>query len=127
MEKNNNKKPVHVKAAMYALFFYDLKRIAKRYGYNLVLHGSLARDMDLIAIPWVDDPKPEQNMVKAFQRYLTGCTTVGPDGKVISGVLPGNRHSYIIDINRGNKRGEWMRYKDERYYVDLSVVQPHIK
>ena len=117
------KKPIHVKAAMYALFFYDLKKIAKKHGYNLVLHGSLNRDIDLIAIPWIDNPKPEQNMIKAFQKYLTGWVTVQPDGKVHFGILPGNRHSYIIELNRGNKRGEWMRYKDELYYVDISVTQ----
>lgn len=116
-------KPVHVKPALYALFFYDLKRIAKRYGYNLVLHGSLNRDLDLIAIPWVDNPKPEQCMIKAFQKYLIGWTTVETDKKVHFTTLPGNRHSYVIELNRGNKRGEWMRYKDEQYYLDISIVQ----
>ena len=118
-----DKKPVHVKPGLYSLFFYDLKQIAKRYGYNLVLHGSLNRDLDLIAIPWVDKPKPEQNMIKSFQRYLSGFTTTCPDGKVHFTVLPGNRHSYIIELNRGNRRGEWMRHKDEQYYLDISVVQ----
>ncbi len=115
-------KPIHCKPAMYALFFYDLKRIAKRYGYNLVLHGSLNRDLDLVAIQWVDKVKSEQSMIKAFQKYLTGWITTCPDGKVHFTILPGNRHSYIIELNRGNKRGEWMRYKDEQYYLDISVV-----
>ena len=36
MEMKNNKKerPIHCKPGMYALFYYDLKRIAKRFGYN---------------------------------------------------------------------------------------------
>lgn len=116
-------KPIHCKPAMYSLFYYDLKKIAKRYGYNLVLHGSLNRDLDLIAIPWIDNPKSEQNMVKALQKYLTGWITTCPDGKVHFTTLPGNRHSYIIELNRGNKRGEWMRYRDEQYYIDLSIIQ----
>lgn len=121
-KKISEKKPVHCKPAMYALFFYDLKRIAKRYGYNLVLHGSMNRDLDLIAIPWTGNPRPEQGMIKAFQKNLTGWTTTGPDGKVHFTILPGGRHSYIIELNRGNKRGEWMRYKDEQYYLDISVT-----
>lgn len=48
---------------MYALFYHDLKRIALRFGYNLVLHGSMNRDLDIIAIPWVDKPKSEQLMI----------------------------------------------------------------
>jgi len=117
-----SEKPIHVKPAMYALFFYDLKEIAKRYGYNLVLHGSLNRDLDMIAIPWSDEIGDEQDMIKEFQTYMTGRTTITPEGKVFYTILPGGRHSYIIDLNRGNRKGEWIRYEDEQYYLDISVV-----
>ncbi len=112
---------------MYALIFHELKEMAKNYGYNLVLHGSLNRDMDLIAIPWTDEPKNEQEMIKDFQVYLTGKTMITADGNVHYTILPGNRHSYAIDLNRGSTKGEWTRYSepedDEQYYLDISVVQ----
>ena len=55
-ETNNNNivKPTHAKPSYYAIMFEPLKKIAIKYGYNLVLHGSLNRDMDLIAIPWIE-------------------------------------------------------------------------
>jgi hypothetical protein len=81
------------------------------------------RDMDLIAIPWIDNPKPEQDMIKDFQEYLTGIKTTRPNGDVYFTTLPGNRHSYIIDLNRGNKHGEWVRFEDREYYLDISVTQ----
>lgn len=115
-------KPTKVKPGMYALFYEHLKHIAKEYGYNLVLHGSLDRDMDLIAIPWVDDPRPEEEMIKKFMLYLTGRIQSTHEGKVLYTVLPGGRHGYIIELNRGNKRGEWMRFEDEQYYLDISVT-----
>lgn len=115
-------KPIHVKPAMYALFFYDLKEIAKQYGYNLVLHGSMNRDLDLIAIPWSDDMKSEQDMIMEFQVYMTGRTVVMPEGGVHYTILPANRHSYVIEFNRGNRKGEWFRYDDEQYYLDISVI-----
>lgn len=118
-----SEKPIHVKPSMYALFFYDLKEIAKKYGFNLVLHGSMNRDLDLIAIPWSDDIGEEQDMIKEFQTYMTGRTLVTPEGNVHYTILPGGRHSYVIDFNRGNRRGEWSRYEDEQYYLDISVVQ----
>lgn len=121
MPKKN--KPVYAKPGMYALFYEILKVIARRYGYNLLINGSMNRDLDLVAVPWVDCPKSEQSMIKAFQKQLTGWTTTDPDGKVHFTVLPGNRHSYVIELNRGNKKGEWMRYKDEQYYLDISVTQ----
>ncbi len=118
-----NDKPIQVKPGMYALFFENLKVIANVHGYNLVLHGSMNRDMDLIAIPWVDDPKPELEMIQAFEKYLTGMYSEQKEHYCFS-VLPGGRNSYVININRGNKRGEWFRYfgGDEQYYLDISIT-----
>jgi hypothetical protein len=116
-------KPTHVKPALYAMFYEQLKQIAERYGYNLLIHGSLHRDLDLVAVPWIDNPSSEQGMIKDMQEYLLGIKTTKPDGEVHYTVLPGNRHSYIIDINRGDKHGEWVRFEDKQYYLDISVVQ----
>ena len=116
-------KPIAFKPGLYAIYYEHLKQIAQNYGYNLVVHGSMNRDLDLIAIPWVDNPRPEQDMIKDFQEYLTGRTLVKPDGTVDYTTLPGNRHSYVIELNRGNKHGEWVRFEDREYYLDISVVQ----
>ncbi len=99
-------KPTHAKPSLYAYYFLELKDIAKEYGYNLVLHGSLHRDLDLIAIPWIDTPKPEIELITALSDYL--------GGKVLKHesptLQPGGRTSYIINLNRGgyarNERGE---------------------
>lgn len=111
------------------MFYEDLKIIAKQHGYNLVLHGSLHRDLDLIAIPWVNDPKPEIEMIWAFDEYLTGRHSVSSTGDNAScymhSILPGCRSSYVICLNRGDKKGEWSGY-DSEYYLDISVT-PLIK
>lgn len=118
---------VQVKPGMYAIFYEHLKQIALHYGYNLVLHGSMHRDLDLIAIPWVDSPRSEQDMIDEFHEYLTGKKAMRrPSGEIDFSVLPGNRHSYVIDLNRGNKHGEWVRFEDREYYLDISVVQSSI-
>jgi hypothetical protein len=117
-------KPIQAKPGLYAIFYEFLKEIAESYGYNLVLHGSIQRDLDLIAIPWVDNPKPEQDMIIEFQEYLTGKKpAVMPSGEIYYTILPGGRHSYIIELNRGNKHGEWIRFEDKEYYLDISVTQ----
>lgn len=115
-------KPIQVKPAMYTLFYEHLKAIALNYGYNLVLHGSLQRDMDLIAIPWDNNPRPEFEMIQDFECYLTGRRP-GVDSHTM---LPGGRNSYIINLNRGDKAGEWKRFDDCEYYLDISVT-PFIK
>ena len=117
-------KPIHVKPGLYAMYFEFLKEIAKEYGYNLVIHGSLSRDLDLIAIPWSDHCcfSTEQFMIKEFEKYLTGNSHDNPSYSV----LPGGRHAYIIDLNRGDKHGEWVRFEDKQYYLDISVI-PFVK
>lgn len=112
-------KPIQAKPGLYTLFYENLKQIALDYGYNLVVHGSMQRDLDLIAIPWIDNPKPEYEMIQNFQMYLTGYKHSEPDFSI----LPGGRHAYVIDLNRGDKSGEWNRFYDEQYYLDISVVQ----
>lgn len=41
---------------MYAAMYPDFAKIARKNGYALAIHGSLQRDFDLIAIPWVENP-----------------------------------------------------------------------
>lgn len=37
---------------VYAIFFVMLSERANALGYALAVHGSMARDLDLIAVPW---------------------------------------------------------------------------
>lgn len=115
-------KPKHIKPALYAMYYDHLKDIAKEYGYNLLIHGSLNRDLDLVAVPWVDNPQSEQELIKDFQEYLTGKQVLKPDRTIHYTILPGGRHSYVIDLNRGDKHGEWTRFEDKQYYLDISVI-----
>lgn len=117
-------KEKHFKPGLYTIFYEQLKDIAREYGYNLVPHGSLNRDLDLIAIPWDDNCcfTKEQLMIKEFQKYLTGIEVSNKAGEIPFTVLPGGRHSYIIELNRGNRHGEWVRFEDSEYYLDISIT-----
>jgi hypothetical protein len=117
---NNEKveKPVHAKPSLYAFYFESLKVIAKEYGYNLVLHGSMNRDLDLIAIPWVDNPKDEFEMIKHFDREINNIYCDQKSHYSFS-ILPGARKNYLININRG---GRFNNYLDLQYYFDISVT-----
>lgn len=44
------------RAPIYTACVYpDLAEICREAGYALAVHGSLARDFDLVAIPWVEN------------------------------------------------------------------------
>lgn len=112
----NRNKPTKVKPSLYAYIYFDLKNIAYNYGYNLVLHGSLSRDLDLIAIPWQQVVKPHEDMIDEFIDYLGG-TILMRDGLKYTEMYHG-RINYIIDLNRNlDKQGN-----DLQYYLDISIT-----
>ena len=118
-------KPVHVKPAIYSLYYYDLKVIAEKYGYNLVLHGSLARDMDLIAIPWVEVLGDVENMIQEFACAIGG--SVMTQSAESQKCFPHGRESRLISINRKHieENHPWFqkgRQEDLQYYLDISVI-----
>lgn len=125
--QSNEKKPIHVKPNLYTYFMEEMKAIAKEHGYNLLVHGSMNRDLDLIAVPWVDNPKPELTLIHQLDMFLSGTWTKSSDdteesNKKVYGysVLPGGRHSYVIQLAR---QGEWNNYeRDLEYYLDISFT-----
>ena len=106
------KKPTVVKPAMYSLFYLNLREIAYEYGYNLLVNGSMSRDLDLVAVPWGAVVKDEQDMIFEFSKYLGGRLEMAGD-TIVYHRLPQNRNGYMIYLNESNK--EW--------YIDVSVVQ----
>jgi len=117
-------KPTHVKPSLYAMFFHDLKEIAFSYGYNLVLHGSLNRDMDLVALAWNDEVKDHGEMIKEFAKLLGGSLMMQEFGGKFYEYTPANhgRLYYIINLWRGGTKQK--PNEDSQYYLDISVFPP---
>jgi len=62
MKSANEVKPNY--GPVYAAALYpELAAIFVKHGYALAVHGSLARDFDLIAVPWVDTPSEPQTIL----------------------------------------------------------------
>ena len=120
-------KAIQTKPMLYAHYLNLLQEKAREMGYNLVLHGSLNRDCDLIAIPWVDEPKPHLELIQQLDFILTGHDGVYGDRLqqhyYMYTVLPGGRHSYVIDIYRGGYHPDKEGYTpDPQFYLDISVT-----
>lgn len=113
-------KPIKAKPQFYATCFEQLKTIAHLFGYNLVLHGSVDRDMDLIAIPWAYQIKPATDMVNAMVEYLGGhIMEEGEDARETFAKNHHGRRNFIINLNRGGKQ---TNYEDPQWYIDLSIT-----
>tara|TARA_R110002012_G_scaffold250357_1_gene428128 strand:- start:67145 stop:67516 length:372 start_codon:yes stop_codon:yes gene_type:complete len=113
-----SEKPTHARPQFYAMAFFQLKEIAETYGYNLLIHGSMHRDLDLVAVPWIDEPKDEWEMINALYKHLTGLEFGNKEAALFS-VLPGGRNSYVLNLNRGDR---FNGYVDNQYYLDISVT-----
>lgn len=55
-------KPVNF-APVYLGIYPELAELVRSHGYALAAYGSLARDFDLICIPWVENPSKMQDVV----------------------------------------------------------------
>jgi len=120
----NQTKPLHAKPGLYAFFFEGLKQIAREYGYNLVLHGSMNRDLDLIAIPWSTICQGEHGrMIQEFCEHIgeSKIMRLPQEGNPLYNTTQHGRMQYVININRECQRiGEdWV---DPQYYIDISVM-----
>lgn len=111
-------KPIKAKPQLYAMIFHELKVIAEHNGYNLLIHGSMDRDMDLIVVPWSPDPSDHLDVLNEFSEYL-GCGTYKDLAYYHKGVRFGGRNTYIINLWRGGKIND---YYDVQYYLDISFT-----
>ena len=90
-------------APVYAAAMYpDLAKIFQRHGYALAVHGSLARDMDLIAIPWVETVSPPLDVLRDVTTEFavtlsnnTGDPSVKPHGRTAFTLIVGWGHCQI--------------------------------
>lgn len=114
----------------YSVVLEPMKVIAKEFGYNLLLHGSMNRDLDLILIPWIDTCHDPDIVVKALADYLGGNLidqrlSVDKEPRYSKPIYKGaGRFSYLISLNRSNRFAE---FKDDEYYIDISLTPKDLK
>lgn len=79
------------------------REVAKKHGYAIGLHGSRTYDLDLIAVPWVEE-----------------CSTSEELAFAISDRLGWYLHTSISDKPHGRKG--FLIYGSNHAHIDLSVM-----
>ncbi len=73
-------------APWYAALYPQFAEIARQHGYALAVHGSMARDFDVVAIPWqeeADEPRAVIDHILAeFSVTEIGNPTVKEHGRI---------------------------------------------
>lgn len=64
-EVNPNPKPM-----FYAVLLHRFREIALAHGYALAVHGSMASDMDLLTVPWVEEVSEPLELARAFLKEM---------------------------------------------------------
>lgn len=94
---------------------------ARMHGYAVGVHGTLRRDIDLIAVAWVPTADPAAIMVESVRKAL--CRLTG--SAVLSELERG--YAYFQDGCPGAKpfgRLAWAFHMPGLPYLDLSVIPP---
>lgn len=96
------------KAAFYATVYVKLIAAARDCGYALALHGTMTRDMDIIACPWTEDATSTDRLIREFAN-ITGGYYRHQKPKA----NPHGRMSYALVLD--NCAGDAV-------YIDISVM-----
>jgi hypothetical protein len=113
----NIKEPVPARAAAYCALYPMLHNIAKENGYALAVHGTLHRDMDLVAIPWIEEACEPEHLIKLFKEATATVIHHEDSDDLIEhyGLTqkPHGRQSFSLHLtNSGMYRG----------YLDISIM-----
>jgi len=87
-----------------------LREVAKEHGYAIAVHGSMARDLDLLACPWTDEAKDASTLAEAIRRKLELCTGekwyghqsdpgIKPHGRLAYNFVPGCGGGMFVDLS----------------------------
>lgn len=95
------------RAVFYAAMWEDLRKAALEVGWALGLHGSLASDMDIMAMAWTEEAVHPLEMILALKK----CFDKPKEITLTETPMPNNRMVYTLSI--------WADF-----YLDINVIKP---
>lgn len=115
------------RAPFFACLYHGLCEIARKHGYALAIHGTVATDLDLIAVPWIDDAAPAEALKDALMEHIGACgfedllrrDTVMTEDQIRQR-LEQMGHAECTPKPHG--RRAWNLYMDAGAKVDLSIM-----
>ena len=109
----------------YAILYMKIDRIAMRRGWNLCIHGSMIRDLDLVLIQWTDDAEDINILIDDIRKFVEGMYVTKlrerQDKKRGVSSLTGLAHYFVEDKPHGRK-GISIYIGASGYYLDISIM-----
>ena len=98
---------------IYAQLLPKIRSAAKDLGYAIAIHGSLSRDFDLLAVPWVDDAAEPATLVQTIADKVGGF---------VLGDLSKRGHVSKFPTKQPHGRLSWNICWGGKVFIDLSVM-----
>lgn len=87
-------------APIYASIYAELAEVCRSKGYALAVHGSLARDFDLVCIPWAETVSTPRDVIDAITSKFALRLLESPDTPAAT-MKPWGREAYTLIFNWG--------------------------
>lgn len=99
---------------IYSQIIPKIRADAKRLGYAIAIHGTMTRDLDLLAVPWIEGAVEPVELV----RMIAVC---------VGGYIVGNKvdeRGYMADepTKQPHGRLSWNICWGGKAFIDLSVM-----
>lgn len=111
--------------AIYALacrLLPPLRAVAREKGYALAYHGSLARDIDLIAVPWLDSAVDAPTLAETIRAEAERITGHGAFWLDHPDTRPTDYTRHSPEPRAHGRLGWSIHIGGSGTYIDLSVV-----
>lgn len=101
----------------YVALYPLLSEVARKHGYCLAIHGSVGRDMDLLAAPWTETAGDPLDMIKEMKAVTASVTHSSEDDQFFPDCNPTSkphgRLAYSLHLTDRGGAGP---------YLDVSVM-----
>lgn len=99
-----------------------MRGLARELGYALAVHGSLARDIDVVAVPWAEEAAPALVLMRALKDLIgAGWTSSADSNEILEGLYPDGVPTTVV-TRKPHGRVSCSLYLTEVVYFDLSVM-----
>lgn len=107
-------------AIPYALLLPSLMKAGREVGYAIAVHGSMARDLDIVAIPWTEDAVSAERLIMHLVAAVDGRLRNGATRKEDGTWEPAHASSPTV---KPHGRLAWtVHVGHDGLYVDVSVM-----
>jgi hypothetical protein len=108
--------------SFYAQYVPMMHKLARQYGYCLVVHGSMSTDLDVLAVPWVEEANSANTLAEALFKLMCDSIPGVPDEEDW-------RYLHFTDVTQKPhgriSRAIYLDAACKGPYIDLCIMPRH--